>query len=413
MRRIASFIPLGLFVCLPGVVCVTGCSDTVKHVGLGQSAATSSLALITNETLSQSSTPSSRASSSSSSAQGPTASRKEIKVQGRLEPKGGFIRLAGLPGDRIEAWHVRPGDAVQAGTQLATLFSRTVKSLELEAAKLKLEEAKTTLETKLEELNLGIEVALEQLENAEGLVEIAESQRAMAAQGEGQLLQLREQLDSLTRLHLDPLTRAAVGKLELQSKEMEITNLESKSQQAVLAADNGLKQAHMQVRQAQQAVQAARMARELAEKNVSIAALEKQIEVLSLQVDEASLVSPISGVVLNINVEAGERFATLPAAELADLSAMMCVAEVYEADVAEIQIGDSAVMRSAGLKKDLSGKVARIDRLVGVPQMRSPDPLARTDFRAVRVWIDISEEDTAIAAERIRLQADVTIRPSR
>jgi HlyD family secretion protein len=235
----------------------------------------------------------------------------------------------------------------------------------------------------------------------------------MAVKGEVQLLQLREQLESLTRLHQDPLTRAAVGKLELQSKEMEITSLESKSQQAILVADNSLKQAHMQVRQAQQAVQAARTARELAAKNVSIAALEKQIEVLSLQVEEACLVSPITGVVLNINVEAGERFATLPAVELADLSAMTCVAEVYEADVAKIQIGDAAVMKSAGLKKDLSGKVARIDRLVGVPQMRSPDPLARTDFRAVRVWIDISEEDTAIAAERIRLQADVTILPSR
>lgn len=413
MRRIEYLIPLGLFICSPGVVSVTGCSETVKHVGLGQSAATGSLALMTNETLAQSSTSSSRASPSSSSAQGPTASRKELKAQGRIEPEGGFIRLAGLPGDRIEAWHVRPGDAVQVGTHLATLFSRTLRSLELEAAKLKLEEARATLDAKLEELDLGIEVALGQLENAEGLVQIAESQRDMAVKGEVQLLQLREQLESLTRLHQDPLTRAAVGKLELQSKEMEITSLESKSQQAILVADNSLKQAHMQVRQAQQAVQAARTARELAAKNVSIAALEKQIEVLSLQVDEACLVSPITGVVLNINVEAGERFATLPAVELADLSAMTCVAEVYEADVAKIQIGDAAVMKSAGLKKDLSGKVARIDRLVGVPQMRSPDPLARTDFRAVRVWIDISEEDTAIAAERIRLQADVTILPSR
>ncbi len=92
---------------------------------------------------------------------------------------------------------------------------------------------------------------------------------------------------------------------------------------------------------------------------------------------------------------------------------MMCVAEVYEADVAEIQTGDTATLRSAGLKRELSGKVARIDRLVGVPQMRSPDPLARTDFRAVRVWIEIDSNDAAIAAERVRLQADVTIRTSR
>lgn len=347
-------------------------------------------------------------------AQGPSRpSRREIKVQGRLEPKGGFIRLAGIPGDKVEAWHVRPGDSVETGANLATLASYSIRLLELESAKLKLEEAKTVRDTKLQELELGIEVASGQLENARGLVEIAESQMLMAGQGEAKIRQMQEQLASLRRLHEDPLTRAAVGKLELQAKEFEISGLEAKSRQAILVAENGKKQAVLQVRQAEQALVAAEKAREMAIKASSIAALEKQIELLELQLKESSLTSPINGVVLTINVEAGERFATLPAIEIADLSSMVCVAEVYEADVAEIQTGDSATLRSAGLVKDLTGKVSRIDRLVGVPQMRSPDPLARTDFRAVRVWIDIDTEYAAVAAERIRLQTDVTIRTSR
>lgn len=347
-------------------------------------------------------------------AQGPSRpSRREIKVQGRLEPKGGFIRLAGIPGDKVEAWHVRPGDSVEAGTKLATLASYSIRLLELESAKLKLEEAKTVRDTKLQELELGIEVASGQLENARGLVEIAESQMLMAGQGEAQIGQMQEQLASLRRLHEDPLTKAAVGKLELQAKEIEISGLETKSRQAILVAENGKKQAILQVRQAEQALVAAKKAKEMALKASSIAALEKQIELLELQLKESSLTSPIKGVVLTINVEAGERFATLPAIEIADLSSMVCVAEVYEADVAEIQTGDPASLRSAGLVKDLSGKVSRIDRLVGVPQMRSPDPLARTDFRAVRVWIDIDSEYASVAAERIRLQTDVTIRTSR
>ncbi|MCU0713884.1 MAG: efflux RND transporter periplasmic adaptor subunit [Pirellula sp.] len=400
MRRITSVVPLGIFVAIPGLVCTSGCIDPVH-----------TLAYVVNETAAQGTSPSNRPASNQKSST--AAPRREIKVQGRLEPKGGFIRLSGLPGDKIELWYVRPGDVIESGTKLATLASHTVRQLELDAAKLKLDEAKTARDIKLQELELNIEVASGQLENARGLVEIAQSQREMASQGERQILQLQDQLASLRRLHEDPLTRAAVGRLELQSKEMEISGLETKSKQAVLASENAIKQAMLQVRQAEQALDAAKKAKELALKASSIAALEKQIELLELQLKESSLTSPINGVVLNINVEAGERFATLPAIEIADLSSMMCVAEVYEADVAEIQTGDSVSLRSAGLTRELSGKVSRIDRLVGVPQMRSPDPLARTDFRAVRVWIEIDANDVAIAAERVRLQADVTIRTSR
>jgi HlyD family secretion protein len=400
MRRITSVVPLGIFVALPVAACISGCREPIH-----------SLAFVVQEAATQGASPSSRLTSNQKSST--SVPRREIKVQGRLEPKGGFIRLSGLPGDKIETWHVRPGDAIESGTKLATLASHNVRQLELDAARLKLDEARTTRDIKLQELELNTDVASGQLENARGLVEIAQSQREMASQGERQILQMQDQLASLRRLHEDPLTRAAVGRLELQSKEMEISGLETKSKQAVVASENAIKQAMLQVRQAEQALDAAKKAKELALKASSIAALEKQIELLELQLKDSILTSPINGVVLNINVEAGERFAAVPAIEIADLSSMMCVAEVYEADVAEIQTGDSVTLRSAGLTKDLSGKVSRIDRLVGVPQMRSPDPLARTDFRAVRVWIDIDSDDVGVAAERIRLQTDVTIRSSR
>jgi HlyD family secretion protein len=412
MRRITSVVPLGIFVALPGFVCISGCNDPINQLSINQTVLRPTpFATIANDTAAQGTSASSRPEANQKSTT--AVSRREIKVQGRLEPKGGFIRLSGMPGDKVEAWHVRPGDTIQAGTKLATLTSHSVRQLELESAKLKLEEAKTVRDTKLQELDLGIEVASGQLENALGLVEIAESQIQMAGQSESQILQMQEQLASLRRLHEDPLTKAAVGRLELQAKEIEISGIESKSKQAILVAENGRKQALLQMRQAEQALTAAKRAKELALQASSIAALEKQIELLEFQLKESMLTSPINGVVLNINVEAGERFATLPAIEIADLSSMMCVAEVYEADVAEIQIGDLVALRSAGLAKDLSGKVSRIDRLVGVPQMRSPDPLARTDFRAVRVWIDIDLDDAVVAAERIRLQTDATIRTSR
>ncbi len=72
-----------------------------------------------------------------------------------------------------------------------------------------------------------------------------------------------------------------------------------------MASENAVKQAILQVRQAEQALDAAQKAKELAFKASPIAALEKQIELLELQLKESLLTSPINGVVLNINVEAG------------------------------------------------------------------------------------------------------------
>jgi HlyD family secretion protein len=88
---------------------------------------------------------------------------------------------------------------------------------------------------------------------------------------------------------------------------------------------------------------------------------------------------------------------------------MVCVAEVHESDRARLRIGQMASIRSAALSKPLVGKIERIDRLVGSPMMRDPNPLARTDYRAVPVRIRLEQADAAAAAELVQLQVDVEI----
>jgi len=142
------------------------------------------------------------------------------------------------------------------------------------------------------------------------------------------------------------------------------------------------------------------------------ATLEKQIQLLQLQVNLAVLRAPTAGTILQVYVSAGERATTAPIFDFANLDEMVCVAEVHEADIAKIQIGHTAQLKSAALSKQLRGKVSRIDRVVGPPQMRSPNPLARSDFRSIPVWISIHPEDAPIAAERINLQVEVAIAAS-
>lgn len=334
---------------------------------------------------------------------------RQINAQGKLLPARGIARLSGLPGDRVESILVKPGDTIAKDKPIAVLKSDAMKKIELEAAELKLADTKATLSTKRQELDLSVSVAKSRVAAAELAIELAIKQVEMARQAENQLPMLRKQLESLRLLRNDPLTKAVVGRMELESREIEYEKVSSTTQQTILAATSNLRQSEMQLEQSKQSLQTAQFARAAIEENSPIAPFEKQIELLKIQLAESTIRAPYDATVVNILTEVGERIATLPIVEIADLSNMVCVAEVFEADVGRIQIGDTAKLKSSALNRDLEGRVVRIDRVVGGSQLRSPNPMARTDFRSVGVWIELDSKDSIVAAERLQLQVDVLI----
>ena len=147
----------------------------------------------------------------------------------------------------------------------------------------------------------------------------------------------------------------------------------------------------------------------LVDQGSPVASLEKQIEILKEQVRQSQLLSPLDGFVISVNAEVGERVGQLPLAEVADLSEMACMAEVHESDVGKLAIGNRVELRSPSIQRTLTGTVSRIDRVVGSVQMRSPNPMARSDFRAVPVWITIDPNDVEVASRRLQLQVEVAI----
>jgi HlyD family secretion protein len=171
--------------------------------------------------------------------------------------------------------------------------------------------------------------------------------------------------------------------------------------------------AQLQLQQCQRSLIAAKKTRELVEAMSPIASLEKQIEIVKLQQEQSSVLAPFDGVVISLNAEKGERTAQFPLMDIADLSSMQCIAEVHESDAGRIAIDDRVELSSSALSKKLSGRVVRIDRIVGAAQMRSPNPMARSDFRSIPVWISIDKDDTEAAAERLQLQVDVSFTTTR
>ncbi len=337
----------------------------------------------------------------------------QVIAQGRIQPAKGLIRVSAIPGDRIEQVLVQAGQTIRKQQPLIVLQSQQLRALDLEAASLRLEEARAMRQVKQQEADLAIDAAGLKLQSASQMLTQANSQLALAKKSSEQVDSLGQQISSLQKLRESPLTRAAIGTIELETKKSELTKFSSVSEQTLFAAQQAVEISKLQLVQSEKTLTAAKESRTFVDQATPIASLEKQIEILRLQFEQSKILSPLDGVVVTVNVEVGERTAQLPLFELANLSEMVCVAEVHESDAASIAVDDFAEIRSSALGRTLKGRVLRIDRVVGAAQMRSPNPLARSDFRSIPVWIEIDSNDVEEAAQRLQLQVDVSISKTR
>jgi HlyD family secretion protein len=342
---------------------------------------------------------------------GDKSPKGSIVAQGRLQPTKGVLRLSALPGDRVEKVIAQAGSMVSHGEPLIVFESAKLKQLELEIAKLKLADAALLYQSSLREARLAIDTAELKLRSAEQMQKQAQSNLELVGRQTQILNGLDEQIKTLESIRSNPRLRGAVGSMEIEALQSQKIHAQSEYDRSLLGATQATQTAADLVAQAQSVVQSAKQAEEELKANPGYRSLEKQIELLEMQLEQSTLLAPSAGTILQVNALPGERTAASPLIEMADLTQLSCVAEVHEADVGQVRIGQIAQMQSASLSKSIRGKVTRIDRVVGAPQIRSPNPLARSDFRSIAVWIQIDPEDIPLASERIQLQVEVSISP--
>lgn len=332
-----------------------------------------------------------------------------IVAQGRLQPTGGILKLSAVPGDRIEGVRIEPGALVEAGQELVVLESLGLRKLELQIAELKFADAVSMHQAALRQADQGLKMAQWKLRSAEQLQTQARSTLELVGKQSQLLESFGEQIRGLEAIRSNPRLRGAVGSLEVEAKRNQKMAAEVEYERAMQGANQSIQSAESLVAQAQGVVREAREAREQLAENPGYRPLEKQIELLRLQMGQAAVVAPGSGTVLQVYGVAGERASVQPLIEMADLTQMSCLAEVHESDVGQVRLGQIAEIKSASLSRTIRGRVRRIDRVVGASQMRSASPLARSDFRSIGVWIQIDPEDVAVASERLQLQVEVRI----
>jgi HlyD family secretion protein len=126
--------------------------------------------------------------------------------------------------------------------------------------------------------------------------------------------------------------------------------------------------------------------------------LDQQLMLAEARAKRLTLFAPIDGRVLNVRVRPGEEVGSGPILVLGDTSRMRVVTEVYETDISQVSVGQSATVSSRALQKPISGRVAAVGNMVFKNDVLNVDPAARADARVVEVWIDL---DPLPLAERL------------
>ncbi len=341
----------------------------------------------------------------------PAPAKTKVVAQGQILPAGGIIMLAAAPGDVVEtlAEGVTVGGEVKKDQVLVTMRSERVSQAKLETLNKRRDEAAREREN-------TIATSQRQLAATQLKLQRIELQQ-IALQRKEELLVLSQQqvsasegvLRKLQSISTNAVTSEFIGQLEIDRQRISLgeAKLSYRQQQELqLQAKEDLefaKQAALEEQQAAQAIVDA------AEASQAIEILELEIRALQEQANAARVVAPQDGVILAINASKGESSLPLPLIEMANLEDLICEIEINEMDATKVKEGQRATIRSRAFGKELTGNVDKKFRLVGRPQLRPLDPMARADFRTVMAVVKLDRESAAVASDWLQLQVEVSI----
>jgi len=305
----------------------------------------------------------------------------QLVAPGRVEPVRDPVKLAFEAQGRIAEILVDEGDAVHAGQLVARLDDR------LATARVAIAEA--------------------------GLAE-AKARYLLARRGP------RPEDVTAARAEADAAATAARHRGTEQARSNQLGKLGALATTVVDADD-----AAAQVATAQAAAATARYqslakgtrSEQIEEAAAAIALAQGELDAAKVTLDQTRLVAPTDGVILRRTAEVGALVTLMtpsPVLSLADLRQLEIRAEIDEADVAAIALGQTAYATADAYgERRFPVRVTRLTRELGRKTVRDDDPRARVDTRVLEVIALFAPTDGAPAVAlplglRMQFHADPT-----
>jgi HlyD family secretion protein len=301
-----------------------------------------------------------------------------IGALGRVEPASRILRLGPAPsqdGARIERLLVAEGSQVPAGQELARFSDAALKDAAAEGAAAQRDQARARLERT----------------RAGGRPSEIAAQRA-------RIEALRNAEDSARREaeRAERLERSGAG-------------AEAVAERARFAANRS----RAERAEAEAALESLLRPRpeDVALAEAELAAAEAALARARVEADLARLRAPIAGTVIRVMARGGERVGSDGVLELADLTRMDVVADVYETDLPRLRLGATAEVVVPGETARFTATLREIGWQVRRTTQGTTDPVAAVDARTVEVRLTLAPEAAAALSRRSNMQVQVAIRP--
>lgn len=274
-----------------------------------------------------------------------------VVARARIEPKDRVRVVHGHERAVLRAVMVAEGDRVRKGDVLAELISTPVLGAKLA----------------FEERRLAETVAIAEQVTAPAKATARAAQQALIRQRQLDMEKAEQELRRTERLYQSNVV--SVTRYSDRLFDYNAARYALSQSQETLASLSETRDVDLRVAEAQVATQRA------------------AVELARADLDRAIIRAPIDGTILAVFARAGELLAEDGLLQMADMSALIAIAEVNELDMPRVAVGQAAVIRSPLLAAPIEATVARTSESIFKQKRPTSDVLVGRDARIAEVEI--------------------------
>ncbi len=288
---------------------------------------------------------------------------------GRVQPKGGEVRIAAVTPALIRDIPVTENDRVKAGDLLISFDDDELK------AKLASVKAELTLKQKERDVVEAAGLNLERRRAEDALYS-----------AERQVFQTRANLDMV-------VSQLKRGSAALQDVE--------RSREELASAKSVVDRERANVRRIESNAKLPTISKE----DAQLIAARADVAVLEASIEKTKLRAPADASILNIIAKVGETAGSSSdntLMVLGNTSQLQVRAEVEERDIQKVSMGQTVVIRSEAFSgRSFEGRVAVVARALTAPQLTSRNQRKQTDVDILDVIVDLSDGTPLIPGMRV------------
>ncbi len=335
--------------------------------------------------------------------------KSKIVAQGQILPAGGVARLLGAPGDIVDEVLVETGQEVKAGEQLVRLRSENVAQAQLAVLEARRIDAEQTWMRAVKAAQQQVEASTLSLKHLAAQQKQLDRNASLLKLASEQVESSKRVMAQLEAISNDELAGGYVGQIEIDRQKVAVGEAELAYEQKLSTHQKAVEDFQFAQRAAEVELEVASDALESAKASNALKIIDLEIATLKEKSSAAKIVAPTDGKILAVRTRRGEATTNFPLIEMANISQIVCEVEINEMDAAIVSEGQKARIYSRAFAEPLTGTVAKKHSLVGRPQLRPLDPLARVDFRSITAVVELDGTAAKQAQDWLQLQVEVEI----